>query len=319
MPHLHLLMTLLLLLPAERAEPAAPPAGAGEGSCASAGCHAALTEAKVVHGAVEAGMCEACHEYSGEGHTFTLTATPIGETCVACHDDPRAGHAVVHGAAAEGECTICHDPHGSDNASLLVASGAGLCEMCHENPTSSGGTVHPPAAEGECLLCHNPHASDEKHLARENVISLCTGCHDVPTEAAQTGSVHDVVRRGGCTLCHNPHASPSPHLLRAAGDAFCLECHAAEGAAGRPDDSGQVHLFGGRAVPADVVEGRPFIRLVEGRGHPVAGHPVEAARNPRSPDEAFWCGSCHEPHDASGRSLIRTGSWMGLCRECHRK
>jgi len=319
MPHAEVLLTLLLLLPSEQAAPARPPTGSGEGSCMASGCHAALAASKVVHGAVEAEMCEACHEYSGEGHRFTTTAEPISDACVACHDDPRAGHGLVHGAAADGDCTICHDPHGSDNAHLLVAAGAALCETCHENPASAGGTVHPPAGEGECLLCHNPHASDEPALLRENVIALCSGCHDGPAEALQLASVHEVVRRGGCTLCHDPHASPSPRLLREAGDAFCLDCHSAEAAARLPDAEGNVTLFGSRSVPAAVLEGRPVITLRDGRGHPLAGHPVEAEHDPRAPAEAFWCGSCHEPHGSAASKLIRGKSWVTLCRQCHRK
>ncbi len=318
MPFLWTFLALALLVPIQDAARKAPPAGAGDGSCSEASCHADLAERPTVHGVVAEGMCDACHEHSGEGHAFSLTAEPIGDACVSCHDDPREAGPNVHAAAAEGECTVCHDPHGSDAEGLLLAEGGELCTGCHEDP-AAGEHVHAPAAGGECGLCHDPHASENTFLTREAGTDLCLGCHDGQAEELAMPAVHGIVQSAGCTACHNPHSAAAAHLLHVQGNALCTACHLESAEKREPDAEGRITILGGRTVPAAALEGSPAIQLTEGKGHPLAQHPVEAESNPRAPEEPFGCASCHAPHGAERRGLIQGGSWMRLCSQCHKK
>jgi len=248
-----------------------------------------------------------------------MTAEPIGDACMACHEDPREAGSNVHAAAAEGECTACHDPHGSDVEGLLLAQGGGLCTGCHDDPSAAGEYAHAPAAGGECGVCHVPHASDNASLAREAGAALCTGCHEGQAEELAMPVVHRIVQSVGCAACHDPHSAAAPRLLYAEGNALCAACHLESAEKREPNSQGRITILESRTVPAAALEGSPLIRLTEGQGHPLAKHPVEADSDPRNPGEPFGCASCHAPHAAQREALIQGGSWMSLCRQCHKK
>jgi predicted CXXCH cytochrome family protein len=50
-------------------------------------------------------------------------------------------------------------------------------------------------------------------------------------------------------------------------------------------------------------------------------HPLAGPTNPRRPEEAFHCASCHNPHGGFNENYLvgRIKSSMTLCRECHKK
>lgn len=241
-----LILTLLLASQGERT----PPPDAGEGACLE--CHGQLLEGAVVHGAVEAELCDVCHIAAEEGHSFEV-AVPVAPLCVECHDDPRAATGHVHGPVAAGECTACHDPHRSEAASLLRRESPELCWSCHgrvqdrQDPAmpvrnvrreiADAVTEH-GALEAGCDVCHPAHAAPREGLFSDSFpagpyaagyagsYELCFACHDEElleedpqaTEFRDGGQnlhfVHVAQRKSrSCALCHSPHGG-GDHLLR---------------------------------------------------------------------------------------------------------
>src|SRR3990170_382896 len=142
-------------------------------------CHEDVGKAAVPHGALDAGGCTVCHDFSGAGEetriAFAAGATS-GNTaplCAMCHEDIagllKAPH--VHGPAAAGEGTTCHAPHGSETAGLLTAPALQeLCTMCHADVGEdlAKKTPHKPAV-ASCTLCHDAHGSPNPAQLREVV------------------------------------------------------------------------------------------------------------------------------------------------------
>jgi predicted CXXCH cytochrome family protein len=81
----------------------------------------------------------------------------------------------------------------------------------------------------------------------------------------------------------------------------------------------EVALFGRRVVDSAVFKGYPKILLRGGLGHPVSRHPITGDADPRNPERAFGCKSCHDPHGSRRPKLLIGGSGMGLCGQCHKK
>lgn len=169
-------------------------------------CHQALSKAKVVHGALQAG-CALCHA--------GIDATTVP-------------HKVV-GKFAKG----------------LTAEPPGLCHQCHDRSAFEGKLVHAPVSSGLCAMCHNPHASNHTALLKKAPASLCLDCHaDIkarPHVLAGFGgrghplgderSAQDPLRPGKpfyCGTCHEPHRAGLARLLRAdlrSSAGFCQTCH----------------------------------------------------------------------------------------------
>jgi len=227
--------------PAKEKPPAAEPAAAAAGKvygpdCLRSGCHSDLLEKPVVHGPVDAGACNRCHQaIQGEEHAFKLVAEEE-QICVACHVI-RRDRKVVHKPFEKSSCLACHDPHGGATRELLAAESAGkLCLDCHSIPEEK--VVHPPVREGKCATCHVSHQSDQAALLRKPEAEVCAECHGaLAKKIAEAKVVHKPVREG-CQGCHWAHASPNIKLLLfpyAAGFyapydetsyALCFHCHA---------------------------------------------------------------------------------------------
>jgi predicted CXXCH cytochrome family protein len=168
-------------------------------------CHAALTQKKVVHPAVQMG-CESCH-------------------------------------AEIDASTLPHKSKGKSTKGLLAEAPA-LCANCHDKQLFEGKVVHGPVAAGMCLGCHNPHASDYLGLLKKEPATLCLDCHPdikkgphVIAGFTRSGhplgneakEVQDPLRPGKkfyCAGCHEPHRSELPKLSRyGKGMASCQKCH----------------------------------------------------------------------------------------------
>lgn len=244
--------------------------------------------------------------------------------CTECHSDLIAG-AIVHPPAEAEECEACHEltPAEDEWSVTLVMPEEELCLMCHDNPSEVEDAVsrHPPAEEGACPWCHNPHSSSREFLFREEGNGICVDCHVEQEEELERPHVHGVIQKLGCPSCHNPHASPNRRLLHREGVDLCIECHLGTSQDHPLDDRGKVVLFGSRTVETLFFDQLPKLQLPGDLliGHPVAKHPVQGDQNPRRPEEAFWCGSCHEPHGSFRQNLLIGGEGLGLCRQCHQK
>lgn len=227
------------------------------------------------------------------------------EECGACHAD-LAGKPVKHQALGMG-CAACHTaldttsvPHRSTGAVAKGLSGLQpeLCYGCHDRSSFAKKNVHAAALIG-CTSCHDPHSSKNRKLLKAAVPDVCFSCHD--RSLFRKKYRHGPVEAGLCLTCHLPHASDEKvALLVKRPVEVCLSCHRSV--------TEQRHLvagFGG---------GHPI-------GLPQTGKKWKKLKDPLRPGKPFSCASCHDPHSADNRFMIRfaAASPMETCRYCHAK
>jgi len=248
--------------------------------------------------------------------------------CTTCHAPVRS-HRVMHGPAAVSACTTCHAPVESGGRRRIgLARGARsgdtrqLCISCHEDVGTrlKSAHLHAPVAAGDCTACHDPHGSEFRYQLPVEGNQACLTCHE-DVAAAMTQAVKHSPALARCTLCHDAHASGQPSQLRADANVVCLACHVEVGA--RQRAAGPADVFGKSAATTHghLADTAPRIRLDAAmlRGHPTLGHPVAAGKDPLRPGRTFTCASCHNPHGASARGLLRFGATgvSSLCIRCH--
>ncbi len=162
-------------------------------SCQS--CHGTMYKENFVHGPVDAGECETCHnQQTSSGFKPKFEVEKESEVCFECHDDIKDGIAknkFVHAPVATERCTICHSPHASANRYLLRKTAVQICLSCHDDKSEGNHPVvfHPyqfrkdprdTKKEFSCVSCHQPHfASDDKLLVGAGgYFQLCQECHN---------------------------------------------------------------------------------------------------------------------------------------------
>ncbi|HWR98267.1 MAG TPA: cytochrome c3 family protein [Candidatus Methanoperedens sp.] len=303
-------------------------------------CHADPSKKKdgaeweVAHPALDDG-CASCH-LPHVSDNAGLLRRPQVQVCGECHDpfpvQEGGKDLVIHNPVEEGECAGCHAVHGTDVRKLLRASGKTLCVTCHTDPSKdpSGAdwaTPHPALDDG-CLSCHLPHVAPAAGMLKQEIAPLCFECHDAFTPPESGGSLHRPVAQGRCDDCHAPHGSAAAKLLIASPEQkLCTKCHkdpalnpnGAEWAVPHPalDD-------GCPTCHAAHVSAAPRL-LSKSEGELCAGCHVDKNRNsdgaewsaPHLPVQSGLCGSCHGPHGAPEKGLLRVGQ-MDLCTaSCH--
>jgi predicted CXXCH cytochrome family protein len=163
--------------------------------------------------------CEACHREPFAGRVRLVRRGQ--KLCTSCHSDleepaPAGGsrHAALEGTRREAGCRSCHDPHMSANATLLVATGPGLCAECHADVVhgATAETGHFPAAE-DCTTCHRPHRADQPKLLTDAPEALCQMCHDPGDDDLSKAHLGADLAALECTSCHTPHGTGNPKLL----------------------------------------------------------------------------------------------------------
>ncbi|MBI5017198.1 MAG: hypothetical protein HZB55_17165 [Deltaproteobacteria bacterium] len=233
--------------------------------------------------------CKGCHSLP---ETFETVAdhpmAPAGKVCGACHPSVEAWPS-VHGPVAVYECFKCHAAEFAPSRFTQKSSQAALCSTCHQEFLSkilgSRKFVHGPVAAGVCIVCHDPHGGKTSALVRDETPRLCLQCHADTVPLPLERSLHGKVT---CTKCHDPHGGQTVVLSASTGNTFCAGCHA---------------------------------KIAENGGHPIPGHPIEAALDPSKPGKAMNCRSCHEPHgmkDVSKADIEHNeAAQRQFCRRCH--
>ncbi len=201
----------------------------GSQGCASTNCHDGFAKRTHIHGPLEQGSCDACHEQPDETkHVFEF-AEQGADLCLDCHDDTIESLKHLHGPVAAGDCTICHDAHSSMNEKLLLKPIEQLCVDCHDDRLEmmeDAKHVHEPAKE-QCLDCHLPHGGETAMMLTATVPDLCLDCHDDMADQFDDALVtHGVAMKGrACLSCHQAHESENDKLLIVEPAKLCLSCH----------------------------------------------------------------------------------------------
>lgn len=237
--------------------------------------------------------CVQCHDPAGAGRPAPAE-DDVRAFCSSCHGNLVPKDAWQHGPTVNFQCLACHKEPG-ETLKISISGGKveDLCYRCHVNKKKwlQQKHVHGPVGTGDCTVCHNPHGDINKGMLwAEGKDALCVACHT--EKKTMLGGenppnyVHGIARGLGCTACHDPHASGHRFQLYRAINDLCVSCH--------------TRLAG------------------VSRGHPVGGHPVAGARDPRRPERTFTCASCHNPHDSNFKYLL-IGDIMGghICSLCH--
>jgi predicted CXXCH cytochrome family protein len=185
-------------------------------------------------------------------------------------------------------------------ALILLCSGAAAAE---ETKEERGSTL-----PRRCGVCHLDRIQDEPR-GLFNFLSLrtssaagedemCYSCHNGPVRDSRRGIWSGLQHRSdgrfvepgsgvraSCGNCHDPHVQTAGVTtfmrFRKNYSAHCLKCHPGRGRASSRN------------------------------------HPTSAGTGKDSGGKIPTCFSCHTVHRASGRSLIRQSTAVGLCASCH--
>jgi len=241
---------------------------------------------KVIHKSVRTGQCQDCHVPGHSGENLKLLRQPPADLCYKCHtrkDDKKYPHSAVR----VGDCSVCHLPHSGDEKALLTKTALkDVCFTCHQDDVTGRNVIHKPVREGKCNECHNSHGANNRFiLTRGEGKAACYSCHKVMDNVKVP---HAALDRYGCTGCHDAHGAANKFLIPKKVNALCISCH--------PDKPDGKHVT---AMSA-------------------AGHPVSGAIDPRHPDRAFSCASCHNPHGSDSPKMFYFGdNAMESCDGCH--
>jgi predicted CXXCH cytochrome family protein len=272
------------------------------------GCHTDFAETvkkAYVHTPVKKNDCAGCHNPHTSSHGKLLAEEP-NRICATCHGSVvPAKAASVHKPVAEGKCTGCHDPHASAFPKNLVREGNALCFGCHKSMEASVGKAkyrHAPVSRS-CLACHLSHASQKNPtLLKGEVPGLCLGCHKVETPQFLKKHMNYRVGKSNCTSCHDPHGSDSPGMLlstvhRPVQNRQCGQCH--------EEPSGDTIALkkNGMELCKSCHAGMISGVMEKNRQH----WPLFSKKS---------CLSCHSPHAAPRKGLLRE-STLTLCGSCH--
>jgi len=237
--------------------------------------------------------CAQCHDT--EKITRPGKAEEAAQSfCFSCHGSVLGKTPWQHSPAVNFQCLACHK-QGDEPLRIAIPAGKveDTCFRCHINKKSwlDKKHIHGPVGTGDCTICHNPHGDINRgQLWAEGKDSLCVACHTDKRNMVSRDNpafyVHGILRGIGCTICHDPHAEDHRFMLHKPINDLCVSCHTSL---------------------AGVT-----------RGHPVGGHPVAGAKDPRRPERNFTCTSCHNPHDSNFKYLL-IGDILGghICSQCH--
>jgi len=302
-------------------------------------CHAALTQRRVLHAALEKQDCMFCHRpvpgVKGKCQAKTSSKWSLSQNepdlCYGCHarlDQKKS----VHTAVRQGSCLSCHVEHSSNFPGLMNEPREKVCLGCHDvEPLLTKVVKHAPVAEGLCLDCHNPHGSDlTASLRGLSGSQFCLRCHDAkaPTGRSTPGSayridlslklVHPAMKKTDCTGCHDGgHGSDNVKMLKKAPPDLCYGCHK------RVDTAKFMHsavvvgdcsvCHAAHSSNQPKLLTRPTLNETcfichqdDVTGRKVIHKPV-----------AKSCDACHDAHGAPFRKNLKKGPGKQQCYSCH--
>ncbi len=324
-----------------------PPAGTSleqrqtaPGSESCTGCHAPITQGRVLHRALEKHDCASCHRAvtaeAGKCRSRTASKWALVRTepelCYGCHKRMDQSKS-VHTAVRQGSCLACHAPHSSNFAGLILQPREKVCFECHDADSLVTKPVkHAPVAEGRCLDCHDPHGGNLPYNVKaESGSSFCLKCHGAaaPTGPGTPGKsyridlgkkvVHGALKRIDCLGCHEGgHGSDRLKLLKKNPVDLCYGCHERKDKAKYPHSA---VVVGDCAVCHDPhssdnpkLIAKPTIQETcflchqdDLTGRKVIHAPVMKG-----------CDQCHEAHGAQNRFALKGGEGKAVCYKCHK-
>jgi predicted CXXCH cytochrome family protein len=309
-------------------------------------CHAPHSSSRAslllakAHTPFEDDDCSVCHDELASG-------TSTEELCLTCHDVSTGTSKSRHAPFADGSCTECHNPHVSEGENLLPATSAEACFRCHDGASlyTELDLAHGPVRDGQCELCHESHQSKHASLLRASNKELCFGCHGATGEHTSLRNQHAPFGQGRCARCHEPHGGAEGTMTEQV-PSLCLGCHDVEKAStvqkhrGMPVAGADCigchapHASDGRGLVHEIVH-VPYAdgdcsdchgstrevsvsdekKLCIGC-HPGIGEDVKTVALHQPLEGERPCSVCHEPHAASGTSLVPADR-DGLCASCH--
>ena len=189
-------------------------------------------------------------------------------------------------------CTSCHGVHQPQPGERLSGAGSQVVDFgMRPGLAALMGTT----GNDLCMECH-PELLDteESHRRRGHPVAVELPEGTRRAELLERGARFDDDRMG-CMSCHPPHgAYAEPLLIIAASDGeLCTHCH------GDHADSQSQHPID---VDVDYITRRRILDM--GGAFALDGN--------------LTCLSCHDPHESTAGSLLRTEGARGdACRSCH--
>ncbi len=311
-----------------------------DGSERCTGCHAQITQGRVLHGALEKHECTSCHKpitaEAGKCKARTSSKWTLVKTepdlCYGCHahkDESKS----VHTAVRQGSCLSCHAAHSSNYGGLINQPREKICFECHEiEPLVTKAVKHAPVMEGRCLDCHDAHGGNlPNNVKAASGTAFCLKCHDAtaPTGKGTPGPqfridlkkkfVHAAFKRVDCLGCHDGgHSSDNLRFLKKNAVDLCYGCHERKdknkfphgavvvgdcAVCHDPHSSDQPKLV----AKATIQEVCFICHQDDLTGRKVIHAPVTKG-----------CDQCHDPHGAQNRNSLKVGEGKAGCYKCHK-
>jgi predicted CXXCH cytochrome family protein len=314
-----------------------------------------LKKAASTHPPFMNGKCLDCHSPHASQYEKLLNK-PAEGFCLSCHTGlkDQMAQGLVHSPAKAGKCLACHVPHAGPVKSLLVSERGQLCGKCHDlagaaltaahrgfdmttancqschaahvaSKTSKGlmlPKAHAPFDARNCEKCHQPTGKRELIAP---VRTLCLTCHAKVEPSFNKAVKHPpAAEENGCVKCHAPHAGFTSNLMNKDGVATCLGCHDGREFKGEYkhkvtfegcDNCHQVHSadYKGLLSTPDI---NGLCMTCHEDAETTHYHPLKDKIDPRT-RQPMTCVSCHSPHSADDKSLLRGDKSRGLCIGCH--
>ena len=304
------------------------------------GCHAPITQGRVVHGALDKHDCTSCHRpvtaEAGKCRARTASKWVLirtePELCYGCHARKDQSKS-VHTAIRQGTCLSCHAAHSSGYAGLILQPREKLCFDCHDAESLGTKPVkHAPVAEGRCLDCHDAHGGNlPNNVKAESGSAFCLRCHDAKAPAGRGTPgrayridlgkkvVHPALEVSDCLECHEGgHGSDRLKLLKKNPVDLCYGCHDRKDTAKHPHSA---VVVGDCAVchdPHSSDTPKLLARSTIQETCFLCHQDDLTGRKNIHPPVAKGCDECHDPHGAPNRYALKGGEGKAVCYRCHK-